>query len=256
MAKIIMKKLLLLNLLFCFSIFAQDTTLTSKSVALAWNANTEPELAGYIIKIGKKSKEWTDVYDVGKVTQWETPKLGLGYWYTAAFAYDGTKLESPPSEEISIHIRRVLTQTSFNNVDWALFSDNVFSFSDKSESAAPKTPVISSGRTQKFFRYYFMDEIPPVNNIPSVSAFGIYLQWDPPSPSEKILGYKVYQDVNSQWVLKDTIYPPSISFLVPSSGVYSISSFNLEKGESLKSNSMNIFLNVRPLAPKNLRIKN
>ena len=101
-----------------------------------------------------------------------------------------------------------------------------------------------------------MDEIPLVNNIPSVSAFGIYLQWDPPSPSEKILGYKVYQEENSQWVLKDTIYPPSISFPVLSSGVYSVSSFNLEKGESLKSNSINIFLNVKPLAPKNLRIKN
>lgn len=251
-----MKKYIILSFLLCLNLLSQEVSLNSKKVTLVWDANIEPELAGYTIKMGRKSKELSSVYDVGKVTEWITPDLSLGYWYTSVFAYDKDKIESPPSEELTLNIRRCLSQISTDKVNWETFSDKVFSFSSKSDPITPSAPIVSVGRNQKFFRYSFTDEIPINPVLPTVSPSGIFIQWNPPSPIEEIIDFKIYELINDKWLLQSTIYPPNISYLIQKTGNYAVTASNVKKGESIKSNSMNIFINNPPLAPKSLRVKN
>ena len=145
-----MKKYIILSILLCFNLLSQEVIPNSKKVTLAWDANAEPQLAGYIVKMGRKSKELSSVYDVGNVIEWVTPDLSLGYWYTSVFAYDKDKAESPPSEELTLNIRRCLSQVSVDKVNWETFSDKVFCFSSKYEPRTPSSPVISVGRNLKF----------------------------------------------------------------------------------------------------------
>lgn len=251
-----MKKYIILSILLCFNLLSQEVIPNSKKVTLAWDANAEPELAGYTVKMGRKSKELSSVYDVGNVTEWITPDLSLGYWYTSVYAYDKDKAESPPSEELTLNIRRCLSQVSVDKVNWETISDKVFCFSSKYEPRTASSPVISVGRNQKFFRYSFTDEIPSILGLPSISPSGIFIQWGPPSPIEEIIDFKIYELIGDKWILKATVFPPNISYLIQSTGTYSVTASNAKKGESLKSNSMNIFINELPLAPKSLRVKN
>ena len=70
-------------------------------VTLAWDANTEPDLAGYNIYYGTASGDYSDSIDVGDVTEY--PVTGLddgGTYYFAATAYDEDDNESAYSEEL------------------------------------------------------------------------------------------------------------------------------------------------------------
>ena len=74
----------------------------SAQVSLAWDANTEPNLAGYKIYYGTASHDYDWVLDVGKVTTSTVTGLtdGLTYYF-AATAYNTANLESAPSGEVS-----------------------------------------------------------------------------------------------------------------------------------------------------------
>lgn len=251
-----MKKYIILSISLCLNLLSQEVIPNSKKVTLAWDSNIEPELVGYTVKIGRKSKELSSVYDVGKITEWVTPDLSLGYWYTSVYAYDKDKAESPPSEELTLNIRRCLSQVSIDKVNWETFSDKVFCFSSKYEPRTASPPIISVGRNQKFFRYSFTDEIATISALPSISPSGIFIQWNPPSPIEEVIDFKIYELVSDKWVIQSTVYPPNISYLIQKTGTYSVTASNVKKGESIKSNSMNIFISNPPLAPKSLRVKN
>jgi len=76
----------------------------SADVTLAWDANTEPELAGYRIYWGVSSREYSNSVDIGNTTQHTFTGLTKGTtYYAAVTAYDASNNESDYSEEV-IHI--------------------------------------------------------------------------------------------------------------------------------------------------------
>ena len=68
------------------------------AVTLAWDANSEPDLAGYKIHWGTQSRAYTNIFDVGNVIQTDVD-IPIGS-YIAATAYDTDGNESGYSDEI------------------------------------------------------------------------------------------------------------------------------------------------------------
>ena len=70
------------------------------AVNLEWDANSEEDLAGYIIYWGDASGEYTNSLDVGNVAQYDAP-IAYGQ-YIAVTAYDNGDpvLESDYSNEV------------------------------------------------------------------------------------------------------------------------------------------------------------
>jgi hypothetical protein len=84
-------------LLFCFASWAQ-----AADVRLAWNPNSEADLAGYRIHYGTASGSYTVHVDVGNVTTTTISGLADGVrYYFAATAYDTEALESGYSNEVN-----------------------------------------------------------------------------------------------------------------------------------------------------------
>ena len=70
-------------------------------ISLAWDANSEPDLAGYIIYYGDASGDYSHSLDVGDVTEFTVTGLDdSGTYYFAATAYDRDGNESAYSEEL------------------------------------------------------------------------------------------------------------------------------------------------------------
>lgn len=74
-------------------------------VTLAWDANTESDLAGYKIYAGLSSGIYTEINDVGNVTQYIKGDLieGETYFFIAT-AYDNSGNESGYSQEVSYYV--------------------------------------------------------------------------------------------------------------------------------------------------------
>jgi len=72
-------------------------------VTLQWEANTEPDLAGYRIYYGIRSGFYSSIIDVGNVIEFTITKLpdGMSYYFVAT-AYDNEipSLESDYSNEV------------------------------------------------------------------------------------------------------------------------------------------------------------
>ncbi|NIQ37675.1 MAG: hypothetical protein GTN81_03695 [Proteobacteria bacterium] len=69
---------------------------------LAWDPNTEPDLAGYRIYYGTASGQYTDFVDVGDTTTYRLGSLQDGVtYYLAATAHDTSGNESDYSNEVS-----------------------------------------------------------------------------------------------------------------------------------------------------------
>lgn len=93
-----MKKLflVLIMVLFAANAFAADVTLT-------WDANTEPDLAGYKVYTGTNSGNYDAPVDVGNVTEYTMTDLQDGvFHYFVLTAYDNEtpSLESDYSNEV------------------------------------------------------------------------------------------------------------------------------------------------------------
>lgn len=72
------------------------------SVTLAWDANTEPDIAGYIVYWGTSSRNYDRQVDVGNVTQHTVTGLqDLQTYYFAVRAYNTDALQSAYSAEVS-----------------------------------------------------------------------------------------------------------------------------------------------------------
>ena len=70
-------------------------------ITLAWNSNSEPDLAGYKIYIGKSSRKYTQVMDLGLTTRYTYSFLMDGTpYYFALSAYNQQRIESGFSSEI------------------------------------------------------------------------------------------------------------------------------------------------------------
>ncbi|NLJ28061.1 MAG: fibronectin type III domain-containing protein, partial [Deltaproteobacteria bacterium] len=87
---------------FCASFFCPPFAYSAQ-VTLAWNANTEPTLAGYKIYYGQASRTYGDPVNVGNQTTYALTLPDLpdgGAYYFAATAYDTSGNESDFSEEL------------------------------------------------------------------------------------------------------------------------------------------------------------
>jgi len=92
-----MRTLVLLFLLCGLRSFGQTA-----SVGLAWDANSETDIAGYRVYFGTHPATYTNVTDVAKVTTATIPGLALGTnYYFAVTAYNTLGLESDYSNEVA-----------------------------------------------------------------------------------------------------------------------------------------------------------
>jgi hypothetical protein len=72
------------------------------SISLAWDPNTESDLAGYKLHIGTASRVYSQSINVGKVTTYTLSNLTKGNTYfVVATAYDTSNNESGYSNEVS-----------------------------------------------------------------------------------------------------------------------------------------------------------
>jgi hypothetical protein len=75
------------------------------AVTLAWNANTEPDIAGYALYYGTTTGTWPTAVDVGNTTQHTVNGLTRGStYYFIVRAYNTDGLYSGPSAEVSAQI--------------------------------------------------------------------------------------------------------------------------------------------------------
>jgi len=74
-------------------------------VHLAWDANSESDLAGYVIHYGTESGKYSVSHDVGNVTDYRVNNLTEGQtYYFAATAYDSSQNHSSYSQELTYQI--------------------------------------------------------------------------------------------------------------------------------------------------------
>ena len=78
--------------------------LHSADVRLAWDSNTEPDIAGYTVYYGQSSRSYTSSTNVGLVTTNLITGLGPGLFYFAVTAYNTNGLESDFSNEVSYQV--------------------------------------------------------------------------------------------------------------------------------------------------------
>jgi len=73
---------------------------------LEWNANVEPDLAGYLVLIGTAPGSYTKTVDVGNQTAYSLSGLAAGSaYYLAVKAYNSAGLVSAPSAEVVLDRR-------------------------------------------------------------------------------------------------------------------------------------------------------
>jgi len=86
--------------LFLFFFYLMPATASAANVTLAWDANQESDLKGYILYYGTSSGQYTSNIDVGNVTQYTTPDLQDGTYYFTVTAYNEADDESDYSVEL------------------------------------------------------------------------------------------------------------------------------------------------------------
>ena len=87
--------------LFILILFFPISLAYTAQVTLAWDPNTEPELAGYKIYYGLLSDQYSSSVDVGNQTSYTLSNLPDGKtYYMAATAYDREGYESDFSNEV------------------------------------------------------------------------------------------------------------------------------------------------------------
>ncbi len=106
-----MKKLFCVLLMFfavdCFAIGGHGTiTIHAQEITLQWDANTEPDLAGYRLYQSDKSGPPYNMVDVpiSKDKTEITISVSDGQYYWVLTAFDTERLESDYSKEVSITV--------------------------------------------------------------------------------------------------------------------------------------------------------
>lgn len=93
------KCLRILLLLFCVYVLSASPGYTAQ-VTLAWDPNTEQDMAGYKVYYGTASRVYNWFFDVGNATTYTVTGLPDGAtYYFAATAYDTSNIESAYSAE-------------------------------------------------------------------------------------------------------------------------------------------------------------
>src|SRR5262245_24669448 len=88
-------------LVFSLLVLVLTSRALAATVTLAWDANTEPDLAGYILHYGNASGSYSTEVDVGNTTMAALSGFDGGQtYYFAATAYNVNKNESAFSNEV------------------------------------------------------------------------------------------------------------------------------------------------------------
>ncbi len=74
---------------------------SAADVVLAWDPNSEPDLAGYKIYYGSASGTYSTVVPIGTQTTYTVSGLAPGTYYFAVTAFNSSGLESGYSNEVS-----------------------------------------------------------------------------------------------------------------------------------------------------------
>jgi hypothetical protein len=103
---------LFLGSIFVWMACMIPTPVNATALSLNWNANTESDLAGYMVYYGNTSSNYTSSVDVGNVTSYDINNVTNGKtYYITLTAYDTSGYESANSQEVSAYIP-VLASTS------------------------------------------------------------------------------------------------------------------------------------------------
>ena len=83
----------------CLLLFT--SSVDAGQVRIAWDANTEPDVTGYIVEWGPHTAGFTQAVDVGNVTTWTLPSAVEGVVYGfRVIAYDADGLRSDASAPV------------------------------------------------------------------------------------------------------------------------------------------------------------
>jgi hypothetical protein len=101
-----MKRTLLARVILTGSlVLALGGTVHAGDVTLAWEANTEPDIAGYLLWYGIQPGSYVTSVDVGNRTDWTLTGLKDGQrYYFAVQAYNAVRTMSLKSTEISVDV--------------------------------------------------------------------------------------------------------------------------------------------------------
>ncbi len=112
-------------------------------ITLAWDANTEPDIAGYQVSYGTQSGAYSTIVDVGNVTSKPiTITSGIRYYFAVkAYTSSTPRLYSPYSTEVSYPVggpsARLLWRHAATGQNVAWFMNGVTIASTSSLAAAP-----------------------------------------------------------------------------------------------------------------------
>lgn len=96
-----LRNLIASAIIFCASIAATESAdATFNSVTLAWDANTETDLAGYRLFFSKDQSVWTHVKNLDRVTTATIELPEPGTWFFIIVAKNTAGLESIPSNMV------------------------------------------------------------------------------------------------------------------------------------------------------------
>jgi len=167
-----LKNLIIFILLSMF-ILISPQFLFSAQIKLAWDPNTEPDLAGYKIYWGRSSRSYENSVDVGNVTQFTLTGLTAGETYfIAATAYDFSNNESGFSNEVSgVAIEPAPVVVITPTISTPETSETVTTSSESSSS---------SGTSSETSVYVVVSETPSVEGSP----IGNLKSYDITSPSD------------------------------------------------------------------------
>lgn len=87
------------------SLSAGSEPAQAATLNVSWASNTEADLAGYRLRLGTVSGQYTQTIDVGSGTSAQIDNLQIDTtYYVAVYAYDQAGNESAPSPEVSARI--------------------------------------------------------------------------------------------------------------------------------------------------------
>ena len=126
------------GLAFFFIGLSASPAFPASSIQLSWDANPEPDLMGYNVYMGTSQGSYNTTKNAGPNPSYVFQNLsqGITYYFTVT-AYDQTKNESLPSEEVSVKIADIITPTTPGNLtlnsasnsqlalSWTASTDNV-----------------------------------------------------------------------------------------------------------------------------------
>lgn len=112
-----------------------------QTVTLAWDANSESDIAGYRLRYGVSSGSFTTTIDAGKNTSAIVLDLtpGVTYFF-AVTAYNATGLESLPSNEISATTPQISSALTASGARYSAFSYQIVASNNPTTYGATGLP--------------------------------------------------------------------------------------------------------------------